>query len=144
MGGAEEIAWVIRHISIDIRNKFLFYKISFKKLNLVFKREKRSDAVVWQIPQNIRLCLVKEGSGGDRVVKLFACGARGPGSIPGLATWYSEIGNLLLPSSDMAEIPLKRRKSSIQPTNQPSQRNKKTLQNVRLQFERQQSSIRYG
>ena len=31
---------------------------------------------------------------------------------------YSEIGYLLLPSRDMAEIPLKRRKSSIQPTNQ--------------------------
>ena len=44
------------------------------------------------------------------------------GSIPGLATWISEIGYLLLPSRDMAEIPLKRRKSPIQPTkptNQP-------------------------
>ena len=40
------------------------------------------------------------------------------GSIPGLATWISEIGYLLFPSRDMAEIPLKRRKSSIQPTNQ--------------------------
>ena len=40
------------------------------------------------------------------------------GSRPGLATWISEIGYLLLPSRDMAEIPLKRRKSSIQPTNQ--------------------------
>ena len=38
------------------------------------------------------------------------------GSIPRLATWISEIGYLLLPSRDMAEIPLKRRKSSIQPT----------------------------
>ena len=35
------------------------------------------------------------------------------GSIPGLATWISEIGYLLLPSRDMAEIPLKWRKSSI-------------------------------
>ena len=44
------------------------------------------------------------------------------GSIPGLATWISEIGYLLLPSRDMAEIPLKRRKSPIQPTqtNQPT------------------------
>ena len=33
------------------------------------------------------------------------------GSIPGLATWISEIGYLLLPSRDMAEIPLKQRKS---------------------------------
>ena len=44
------------------------------------------------------------------------------GSIPGLATWISEIGYLLLPSRDMTEIPLKRRKSPIQPTkpsNQP-------------------------
>ena len=40
------------------------------------------------------------------------------GSIPRLATWISEIGYLLLPSRDTAEIPLKRRKSSIQPTNQ--------------------------
>ena len=39
------------------------------------------------------------------------------GLIPGLATWISEIGYLLLPSRDMAEIPLKRRKSSILPTN---------------------------
>ena len=30
--------------------------------------------------------------------------------IPCLATWISEIGYLLLPSHDMAEIPLKRRK----------------------------------
>ena len=33
---------------------------------------------------------------------------------------FSEIDYLLLPSRDMAEIPLKRRKSSIQPTNQPT------------------------
>ena len=45
------------------------------------------------------------------------------GSIPGLATWISEIGYLLLPSRDMAGIPLKRRKSSIQPTNQPTSGN---------------------
>ena len=38
------------------------------------------------------------------------------GSIPGLATWILEIGYLLLPSRDMAKIPLKRRKSSIWPT----------------------------
>ena len=40
------------------------------------------------------------------------------GSTPCLATWISEIGYLLLPSRDMAEIPLKPRKFSIQPTNQ--------------------------
>ena len=41
------------------------------------------------------------------------------GSISPLATWISEIGYLPLPSRDMAEITLKRRKSSIhvQPTN---------------------------
>ena len=38
------------------------------------------------------------------------------GSILRLATWISEIGYLPFPSRDMAEIPLKRRKSSIQPT----------------------------
>ena len=40
------------------------------------------------------------------------------GSIPRLATWISEIGYLLLQTRDMAEIGLKPRKSSIQPTNQ--------------------------
>ena len=40
------------------------------------------------------------------------------GSIPGLATWISKISYFLLPSPDMAEIPLKRRESSIQSTNQ--------------------------
>ena len=39
------------------------------------------------------------------------------GSIPRLAIRISEIDYLSLPSRDMAEIPLKRRKSSIQPTN---------------------------
>ena len=39
------------------------------------------------------------------------------GSIPGLASTISEIGHLLLPSHDMAERSLKRRKSSKQPTN---------------------------
>ena len=43
------------------------------------------------------------------------------GSIPRLVTWISEIGYLLLPYRDMAEIPLKRRKSSIQPTNKSMQ-----------------------
>ena len=33
------------------------------------------------------------------------------GSIPGLASWISEIGYLLLQSRDMADIPLKRRES---------------------------------
>ena len=40
------------------------------------------------------------------------------GLILSLATLISEIGYLLLPSRHMAEIPLKRLKSSIQPTNQ--------------------------
>ena len=40
------------------------------------------------------------------------------GSIPHLATWIIEISYLLLPSRDMDEIPLKRRKSSIQQTKQ--------------------------
>ena len=38
-------------------------------------------------------------------------------SIPGLVATISEIGYLLLPSRDMAEKSLKRRKSSKQPTN---------------------------
>ena len=43
------------------------------------------------------------------------------GSIPRLATWVSEIGYLLLPSHDMAEIPLKRRKTPIQQKQQQQQ-----------------------
>ena len=45
-------------------------------------------------------------SSGGVVVKLLACGARGPGSIPGLAATISEIGDLLS-IRDMAEILLK-------------------------------------
>ena len=37
-------------------------------------------------------------------------GARGPGSIPGVAATISEIGYLLLPSRDLAERSLKGRK----------------------------------
>ena len=60
------------------------------------------------------------GSSGGRVVKLLACGARGPGfRFPASPLEFSEIGYLMLKSSDMAEIPLKRHKSSIQPANQP-------------------------
>ena len=51
--------------------------------------------------------------------RLLACGAKKEirGSIPGLAATISEIGYLLLPSRDMAEISQKRRKSSKQQTN---------------------------
>ena len=42
------------------------------------------------------------------MVKLLACGARGLGFYVGLAATISEIGYLLLPSCDMAEIPLER------------------------------------
>ena len=52
------------------------------------------------------------------MVKLLACGARCSGvRFPAWPLEFSEIGYLLLPSRDMAEIPLKQRKSSIQPTN---------------------------
>ena len=47
------------------------------------------------------------------MVKFLVCRASGPG----LAATISEFGHLLLPSRDMAEISLKRRKSSQQ-TNQ--------------------------
>ena len=57
-------------------------------------------------------CLLIYGSSGGVVVKLLACGARGPGSIPGLAPTTSEIGCLLLPCRDTAEI--KRSKPSKQ------------------------------
>ena len=42
------------------------------------------------------------------------------GSIHSLAATISKVGYLLLPSHDIAEISLKRRKSSKQQTNQPS------------------------
>ena len=57
-------------------------------------------------------------SSGGVVVELLAFGARGPGSIPGLAATTSDIGHLLLPSRDMTERSLKRRKSPKLPTNQ--------------------------
>ena len=59
-----------------------------------------------------------KGSSGGVVVKLLACGAGGRGSISGLAATISEISYLLLPSRDMAERSLKRRKCSKQPTSQ--------------------------
>ena len=52
------------------------------------------------------------------MVQFLACGARGQGPIPGLAVTISEIDYILLPSRDMAEISLNRRKSSKQPTYQ--------------------------
>ena len=42
------------------------------------------------------------------------------GSITRIGTWISEIGYLPLPNRDMAEMPLKRRESSIQPPNHPT------------------------
>ena len=47
------------------------------------------------------------GSSGGVVVKLLACRTRDLDSIPGLTATISEIGYLLLPSRDMAEILLK-------------------------------------
>ena len=52
-------------------------------------------------------------SSGGVVVKFLACGAR----CQGLDRYDSEIGYLLLPSRDMEERSLKRRKSSKQPAN---------------------------
>ena len=47
--------------------------------------------------------------------------------IPASLLEFSEIGYLLLPRRDMTERPLKRRKSSIQPTNQPIKTKKNRL-----------------
>ena len=57
------------------------------------------------------------GSDGGRVVKLLACGARGPGFKSRPRHLNFRDCYLLLLSRNMAEIPLTRRKSSIQPTN---------------------------
>ena len=54
--------------------------------------------------------------------------------IPRLATWILEIGYLLIPSRDMAEIPLKRPKSTIQPTNQQSKTTKEKNKSMYLTF----------
>ena len=51
-------------------------------------------------------------------------------SIPGLATWISEIGYLLILSRYMAEIPLKRSKSSIKP--KPKKKKEKWFVNKNL------------
>ena len=61
------------------------------------------------------------------------------GSIPSLTTTISEIGYLLLPNPYMAEIPLKRRKSSIQPTTtlHEFQLNNKNCKSVRCLTSRQ-------
>ena len=67
-------------------------------------------------PLVINLC----GSGGGQWLSSWLAEQEVRGSIPHLATLISEIGYLRLPSRDMAEIPLKRRKSSIQRTNQPT------------------------
>ena len=53
------------------------------------------------------LCHRGVESSGVAVVKLLACGARGPGFNSSLAATILEIGYLLLPSCDMAEILLK-------------------------------------
>ena len=58
-----------------------------------------------------------QGSSGGRVVKLLACGVKGPGfdSRPGHLN-FQRLVISCFQSRDKAEIPLKRRKSSIQPT----------------------------
>ena len=56
------------------------------------------------------------GSSVGEVVKLFGCGARGPG-FDSRSRHYDFRDLFLLPSHDMAERSLKRRKSSKQPTN---------------------------
>ena len=78
-------------------------------------------------------CNYKAGSSGWRVVKLFACGAREPGvGFPASPLEFSEIGYLMLPSRDMAEIPLKRCKSWIQPTNQLQSKIEKVPRDIKV------------
>ena len=62
------------------------------------------------------LCFWNWSSGG-RVNKVLACGVKGPGFDSRLRQNFQWFGYLLRPSRDMAEISLKRHKSSIQPTN---------------------------
>ena len=66
--------------------------------------------------QYARLQLNLQGSSGGVVVRSWLAEQDILGSIPGLAAMISEIDNLRLPSRDMAKIPLKRCKSSKQPT----------------------------
>ena len=62
--------------------------------------------------------------GGDGVVvKRLACGAGDRDWSPGLSTMISEIGYLPLPSRDMTEIPLKRRKNPKSTQPNPTQPN---------------------
>ena len=58
------------------------------------------------------------GGGGGVLVKHLVCGPGDRGSSPFLATMISEIGYLPLPSRDMTEITLKRRKILNQSTNE--------------------------
>ena len=58
------------------------------------------------------------GSSGGRVVKLLACGARGPG-FDSRSRHLNFQRLVMLPSRDMAERSLNRHLSSKQPTNQP-------------------------
>ena len=67
------------------------------------------------MPQNLTSALkLSTGSCGGVVVKLEEQEVRG--SIPGLAATISETCYLLLPSRDMTERSLKRRKSLKRPT----------------------------
>ena len=65
--------------------------------------------------QRFHVCIIE--SSGDVVVKLLHCGGSSRSSNPGLVATISEIGYILLKSPNMDENPLKRRKSSKQPTN---------------------------
>ena len=73
----------------------------------------------WQV---VTYMPVRVGSIGGVVVKLLACGARGPGLVSGLAATISEIGYLLLPSCDIAERSLKRLLKILKTTTNQSQR----------------------
>ena len=83
-----------------------------------------SCSFLWEYLTELEGVTEVAGSGGGRAV--IALGFRSKRSgvqFPRLATWISEIGYLLFPSRDMAEIQLERRKSSIQPkTLQPTNR----------------------
>ena len=108
------------YVTITVCNRYRFdtqCKIILAKLYIEIKNV----SLVWHSVKIHRYKMIIYVSGAAMVWWLSSWRVEQEvrGLIPCLAASISEIGYLLLPSRDMAEIPLKRRIFSIQPTNQP-------------------------